>query len=613
MKTQQDDEIDDGIEYEEVSEDDTVIGRAFRVSIAVLVVGGAAVGGTLWWLNRPKETPPPTQAPVSAPQVVHEEAVTPSVVFTDVTEVSGIDFVHENGAHGGKFLPETMGGGSAFLDHDQDGDADLLFVNSSSWPEDDAPGELATMRLFNNDGKGSFSDVTQANGLAVSFYGMSVACGDADCEGDVDLFFTALGPNRFFRRGDAGYEEADVGVRGADESWSTCAAFFDADKDGDLDLYVGNYVKWSRDIDLEVNYQLTGVGRAYGPPTNYEGAHPYFYRNEGDGTFVDRSVEAGFQLVNRATGVPVAKTLGVRPTDADLDGDIDLMVANDTVANCFFENDGQGTFVDKGAAYALAYDREGRARGAMGVDAAWYRNDGALGIAIGNFANEMTSFFVSQEGKNLYLDEAIPEGIGAPSRKFLKFGVVFLDYDLDGREDLLEANGHLENEIQVVQASQTYAQPAQLFWNAGSDRRSTYVEVKRETLGDLCKPVVGRGLSYADIDGDGDLDVLITQVGGKSMLLRNDQALGHHWIRLKLEQEGCNPDAYGARVELTSASVTQRREVMPTRSYLSQVELPLTFGLGTETKVERVKVFWPDGTEQEFPGLEIDRLHVLRR
>jgi hypothetical protein len=228
-------------------------------------------------------------------------------------------------------------------------------------------------------------------------------------------------------------------------------------------------------------------------------------------------------------------------------------------------------------------------------------------VAIGNFANEMTSFYVSRGSLPVFTDEAMGEGIGAPSRVYLKFGLFFFDFDLDGRLDLLEANGHLESEIAQVQASQTYRQPAQLFWNAGPESRSAFVEVPRERLGDLARPIVGRGATYADIDGDGDLDVLLTEVAGRPLLLRNDQRLGHHWLRVKLRGKPPNTEAIGAWVELAAGGVTQRRQVMPTRSYMSQVELPATFGLGAADRVDALSVTWPDGTVQSVGAVTVDR------
>src|SRR6185503_5317798 len=309
---------------------------------------------------------------------------------------------------------------------------------------------------------------------------------------------------------------------GTKDGWSTCACFFDADKDGDLDLYVGNYVRWSRAIDLEIGFTLNGKDRAYGPPTTFEGMQPYFYSNGGDGRFTDVSERSGFHVANPATGVPIGKALGVRANDPDLDGDLDLMVANDTVANFFYRNKGDGTFEEGAMGLGLAFDREGRATGAMGIDSAWFRNDQAIAYAIGNFANEMSSFYVSQGRADLWADEAIGVGIGAPTRKYLKFGTLFLDYDLDGRQDYLQANGHLESEIAQFQASQTYQQPAQLFWNAGDSAKRTFVEVNAESTGDLAHPIVGRGCASTDVDGDGDLDLLLTQSGGKPVLLRNE-------------------------------------------------------------------------------------------
>lgn len=597
-----------------VAEDDRIIAKAFKISVLV-IVGLALVTALLFWLSGRAETELlPVASEVKAPLVVERPAEIPALPFADVTATSGLAFVHANGAAGEKLLPETMGGGVAFFDRENDGDPDLVFSNSCRWsdlPERGPDGP--TPALYLNDGRGSFVDATAGARLDLTFYGMGVAAADADSDGDAELFFTALGPNRFLRDLGTGYVEEDVGVRGADDAWSTCAAFFDAERDGDLDLYVGHYVEWSREIDLSINTTLTGVGRSYGPPINFEGTQACFYVNDGSGRFEDQSERAGFHVKNAATGVAVGKALGVRPCDVDDDGDLDLMVANDTVANFLFVNDGDGTFEEQGVRAGVAYDRNGNSTGAMGIDAGWYRNDGTLGFAIGNFANEMTSLYVSQGRGLLFADEAIGEGVGAPSRKYLKFGVLFLDVDLDGRLDLFEANGHLESEIQKVQPSQSYAQPPQLFWNAGPTARATFAEVPAEMLGDLGRALVGRGAACADIDADGDLDLVVTQVGAAARLLRNDRANLHHWLRLRLASRGANTAAIGALVEVHAGGLVQRRDVIPSRSYLSQSELVLTVGLGPAERAEAVLVRWPDGARQEFGALEGDRLHVLEQ
>jgi hypothetical protein len=274
--------------------------------------------------------------------------------------------------------------------------------------------------------------------------------------------------------------------------------------------------------------------------------------------------------------------------------------------NFFFHNDGGRRFVEQGAESGLAYDRVGNATGAMGIDAGRYRNNADVGFLIGNFANEMTSMYVSQGNPELFADEAIGEGIGAPSRGALTFGLFLFDADLDGRLDVLQTNGHLEEEISKVDPSQTYRQAAQLFWNAGPEHTRTFVEMPAAAVGDLATPIVGRGSAYADLDGDGDLDVVLTQTGGAPLVLRNDQALGHHWLRLKLVGDpaaGTNRDAVGARVELTAGGLTQSRTVMPSRSYLSQSELPVTFGVGTRDRVDRVVIDWPSGRTEEFTNV----------
>ena len=318
------------------------------------------------------------------------------------------------------------------------------------------------------------------------------------------------------------------------------------------------------------------------------------------------------QVRNPSTGVPAAKSLGVAAVDLDDDGWMDLILANDTVPNFVFHNLGNGTFKEVGAASGIAFDSYGQTRGAMGIDAARYRGDGALGILISNFANEMTALYVAQPLPLRFTDEAITEGIGPASRLALKFGAFFFDYDLDGRLDVLTANGHLEPDISKVQQSQTYAQPAQLFWNSG--RTPCYVNVTAEQAGaDLFRPIVGRGSAYADIDGDGDQDLLLLQTGGPPLLLRNGQALGHSWLRLKLVGRGANRDAIGAEVRVRVGGKELRRTVMPARSYLSQSELPVTLGLGQHDRVEAAEVRWPGGAFQPVPSPTVNALTLIEQ
>jgi len=596
-------------------QDDEVIGRAFRWSAAVILGLLIVAGGIAWW--QMQESPPDLnqESIIDFPKVRKRPTVEiPSVKFSDVTREAGIHYVHESGASGEKLLPETMGGGCAFFDFDNDGDQDILFVNSRHWPWDSrSEKQAAGLALYQNDGSGQFQDVTAVSGLDDVFYGMGVAAGDFDNDGRVDLFITTVGPNRLYRN--LGGKFADVTeaarISGNETEWSTSCGWFDYDNDSDLDLFVCNYVRWSKEFDLSQNFNLVGGGRAYGQPQKFAGTFPYLYRNDGEGKFTDVSADAGLQIKNQS-GLPVAKSLGLTFADFDNDGWIDVVVANDTVQNFLFRNKGDGTFAEIGHRSGTAFDENGNATGAMGVAAARFRNDQTIGIAIGNFTNEPTALYVSQDGQ-LFTDESVSNGLGPATRLELTFGLFFFDCDLDGRLDLFAANGHLEEEINKVMSSQHYEQPPQLFWNCGPQHATEFVPVPAEKCGeDLTRRMVGRGAAFADIDDDGDLDILITATGRTPRLLRNDQRSGHHWLRVKLIGSRSNRDAIGTWIEVHLDDKVLQQQVMPTCSYLSQSELLVTFGLGSEEKVNLVRIRWPDGSTQELVESEVKVDRILR-
>jgi len=597
--------------------DDAVIGRAFKWSLAVILLV-ASVGGFGYWWTHQAEVIQVKETELETVETRETSALElPKVLFVErgMAE-SGIDFLHVNGAAGEKLLPETMGGGCAFFDFDGDGDQDLLLVNSREW-DDAAEQEPSSLQLYKNDGTGAFTDVTSGSGLEISCYGMGCAVGDYDNDGRVDVYVSAVGSNFLFHNdGNGAFSNvtSSAGVGDGDEDWGTGCGWFDYDRDGDLDLFVVNYLTWSAEYDRAQDFQLTGGERAYGRPQNFEGTFPSLYCNDGDGKFSDVSESAGIQVKNPATGVPLAKSLGVTFADFNGDGWLDVIVANDTVQNLLFRNQQDGTFEEIGALVGVAYDMEGQARGAMGIDAAWFRNDDSIGVAIGNFANEMTALYVTRDEQMQFVDEAFSSGLGPSTRLRLTFGVFYFDADLDGRLDLFAANGHLEQDIHRVQASQTYEQSPQLFWNCGAQEDTEFMPLTiKETGESFAAPLVGRGASFADVDLDGDLDMLITTVGQRPRLLINEQQQQHHWLRVKLVGKQCPRDAIGSVVELTVDGTIQRRQVMPTRSYLSQVELPVTFGLGEHETIEKLKIHWADGTKQVIDPPEVDQLVTIEQ
>ncbi|MDE0960199.1 MAG: CRTAC1 family protein [Planctomycetota bacterium] len=587
-------------EEEILKQDDEIIGRAFRGSLIVLLVV-ASVALLIWWLNQqdgqPEEVSEVTLIPV---QIRDAVGAAPPLPFTDITVESGIEFVHDSGARGEKLLPETMGSGAAFCDIDRDGDPDLILASGRPWPwtEEDPP--ASTVRLWLNDGSGSFVESTEQWNLNTDCYATGIALGDIDGDQDLDLFIAAVGSNRLLINEGSKFRRIGVGttVEGSEDSWSSSAGFFDADNDNDQDLFICEYVQWSRKKDIEVNYRLTGVGRAYGPPTNFAGTHCRLLINDGNGNFEDVSKAAGLEVED--SGTAVAKSLALLPVDVDQDGFIDVLVANDTTRNFMFRNLGDGTFDEVGEVVGLAYDGNGSTTGAMGLDVTDYRNDGSIGIVVANFSAEMTGLYRYWKKSNIFMDESINEGIGPPSRKSLSFGILFLDVDLDGRQDLIQANGHLEEEISTVQPGQEYRQAAQLFWNRGAGN-GCFEEIPPQQTKDLGTPSVGRGLAFADIDGDGDLDLLMTQTGAPARLLRNDQNTGNHWIRI---DPGDLPA--GSWIECRQQNRSQRRVIGSTRSYLSQSERWVTFGLGSDDSAPEIIVRTAAGEtlSRRSPGVD---------
>jgi len=599
-------------------ENDAVIGTALRTSLIIFVVLAFPVILILLYFVLRKEDQQATETVVTLPEIRQSnEEPPPSLPFVDVTKQSGIRFVHESGKYGEKLLPETMGSGVAVFDYNQDGHQDIFFVNSCRWEWDVRSRKASNCRLYQGDGDFNFEDVSAQVGFTDSFYGMGVAVGDYDNDGDSDLYITAVGKNRLFRNDNARFVDVteEAGVAGSEDLWGTSSGFVDFDNDGLLDLFVCNYVNWSKQNDLSQNFTLDGESRAYGPPKAFSGSFSLLYRNLGDGRFEDRSAEAGIQVRNETTNVPLGKAMGLAPVDFNQDGWMDLVIANDTVRNFLFENNRDGTFSEVGRLVGIAFDRSGNARGAMGIDTAMFRNQGTLAIGIGNFANEASALYMAKRGRRQFVDAAMATGFGPPTRQGLTFGLFFFDVDLDGRLDLLGANGHLEEEISKTQQSQKYAQPPQLFWNAGSDASSELVAVGSDCVGDeFLEPIVGRGAAYGDFDEDGDHDIVLSISHGRPKIFRNDQEINHHWIRINLAGKTCNRDGIGAIIELQSGEQIMSRTMMPTKSYLSQSQKSVTFGLGKETEAPlEIVVNWPGGEREYFSCDRLDCEYVFEQ
>ena len=516
-----------------------------------------------------------------------------TVTFTDVTRQAGIDFTHDNGAAGEHWYPELFGGGVAVLDLDNDGWPDLLFVNGRGWRS------TAETRhgLFRNNRDGTFTDVFTGSGLdGAHVYGLGATVADFDNDGHDDVFMTTVDGGRLYRNaGDGSFRDVTAVSGIGDGRFAVSAAWLDYDRDGLVDLFVGNYVDWSSETD-------TGCGRppGYCGPDAYRPVAPTLYRNTGGGRFENVTAPAGLDD-------PTDKAMGVAVLDYDADGWPDLFVGSDRVPAKLYRNDGGDEFFDEGLRAGVALSERGRARANMGVDAADYDRSGRPDILVGNFLHEMLGLY-RDRGDGLFVDAAPRTTVGRASYQSVTWAVFFVDADLDGHLDIFAANGGTDESQGMLDSRARLAQPPLLLRNRGDGTFDDLSRVAGEAFG---RPVMGRGAAYADFDGDGDLDLVLAALNGPARLLRNDGGNRNNWLRVRLSGATSNRRGIGASVRVTSASGSQRRMVRSGSSYASQSELPLTFGLGRDAVVEAVEVTWPSGATQRFADVAANRRVVI--
>lgn len=520
--------------------------------------------------------------------------------LVDVTAEAKIDFRHIHGGSGERYYVETMGSGCAFLDYDNDGDLDIYLINGASLPgfTINCP---PTNVLYQNQGDGTFRDVTKQVGVGDRGYGIGCAVADYDNDGFVDIYVTNFGSNVLYHNnGDGTFSDVTSRAKVGDDKWGSSAAFFDYDNDGDLDLYVVNYVDFSLENHIECGQGPRGI-RAYCHPDVYNGVPDILYRNNGDGTFFDVTAKAG--LYN-----PSGKGLGVVCGDYDNDGDPDIYVANDKTPNFLYKNNGDDTFTEVALLSGVGYNEDGFTEAGMGLDFGDYDRNGYLDIFITNFSNETNTLY-RNEGNGFFTDVTYISGLGESSRLFLGFGTNFFDYDLDGDLDIYVANGHVLDNVELFKDNITYAELDQIFENNG---QGFFTDVSSQLGEDFQIAKVGRGVAFGDYDNDGDLDILVSNNNQTANLFRNDGGNHNNWIKIKTIGTKSNRDGIGAKIKVVSGSLAQVEEVRNADSYLSASDFRVTFGIGQREKVDVVEIRWPSGLTESYYNIPVNQLLVLK-
>ena len=510
------------------------------------------------------------------------------IQFVDVTRAVGINFIHHSGISDEKRLPETDGSGAAFFDYDGDGDQDLYLVNSGDLITGRGPWNNA---LYRNE-RGLFVDVTSKTNSAGDAYGMGVVAADYDSDGDADLYLTNWGPDMLYRNEGSAFTDQTKASKLSNDAWGSSAAFFDYDNDGDLDLFVVNYVDFTLETHKWCGHEALDL-RFYCDPRQHNPTPDWLFRNEGDGTFTEVGKESG--IGSRGNG------LGVVCWDYDGDGDQDVYVANDMEPNFLYENIGDGKFDETGLISGMALSADGASQAGMGVDTGDYDADGDLDLIVTNYQLENNALY--RNDGMVFTEASFQAGLGEISLNYLGFGTLFLDVNNDGWLDLFVANGHVHDNIEQYDKLVTYEQKAQLFLN----EKGFFREITAQAGPAFAASYVGRGVAYGDYDDDGDLDLVMNNSEQRAVLMRNDGGNSGNWLQVELQGTKSNRDAVGAVVYLESNGWVRMQQVKSGSGYQSSSQKALFFGLGQRDSIERIRILWPSGIEQEIGEIKANQ------